>query len=76
MNEMKYPLRIIKVIEQPWNVAVADANGKIVCHIMAGVWDKRLAEFIVRTANCWHQWRPWFRVYTRNDWLRERNTWK
>ena len=71
---MKYPLRVVKVKEREWAVGIADASGKIVCHVLDQEWGHRFAAFIVTAANRWHRLRSWFRPYTRDDWLWEKNT--
>ena len=71
---MKYPLRVAKIVERPWSVAVADADGKIVCHVMDVDRAQDFARFVVRAANRWGWVRGLFNKYTREDWLWEKNT--
>lgn len=73
---MKYPLRVVDVTQRYWKTAIADADSRVICQMMGGEWDRPFAEFVVRVANRWHQLRPWFKPYGRENWLWERNTWK
>jgi hypothetical protein len=69
---MKYPLRVIDCPNIVPRIAVADASGKIICGVMDEEWGEHFARFIVSAANLW-PWRRWFRPYTREDWVWEKN---
>jgi len=70
---MKYPLRICtnKPAPVPMYISIVDADNSIVVNVIDDRID--LAEHIVRIANRWHRLRAWFRPYTREDWIWERN---
>lgn len=67
---MKHPLRLVL---GPRDVRIADASGMIVCTMEPVDYARELAEHIVSTANRWHRWRKWFRPYTSEDWVWEKN---
>jgi hypothetical protein len=67
---MKYPLR---VVEEPRRICIADADHRIVCEVKDNEWGRQFADFIVRDANRWRRFRPWFRPRTKEDWEWERN---
>jgi UV DNA damage repair endonuclease len=70
---MRYPLRLVKVVEQTHRYAVADANHRVVIQIMDVERAYDLAVFIVRAANRWRKVRLYFKPYNRDDWLKDRD---
>ena len=70
---MKYPLRVVTVVERDYTVAIADASGKVIATILDREWGHVFARHVVVWANRWHSLRCWFRPYTRNDWLSEKS---
>ena len=70
---MKYPLRVVTVVERDYTVAITDASGKVIATILDREWGHVFARRVVAWANRWHSLRCWFRPYTRNDWLSEKS---
>ena len=68
---MKYPLRVVTVVERDYDVAIADASGKVIATILDREWGHVFARQVVAFANRWHSLRCWFRPYTKDDWLNE-----
>ncbi len=73
---MKYPLKVVPVTGREWSVAISDSDGKIIANVIDQEWGFTFAVFVVKAANRWHKLRPWFRPYTREDWLAQRDPWK
>ena len=71
---MKYPLRIVRIVEKPYDWAIADATGKIICTMADDPWAHTLANYFVSSANRWHKIKPWFRPYMSSNWLLGKNT--
>ena len=69
---MKYPLSVTHGYKAG-EVNVVDASHKIICTVLDQEWGHTFARNMVRWANRWHSLRCWFRPYTREDWLSERN---
>ena len=70
---MKYPLRVVAVVERDYTVAIADASGKVIATILDREWGHVFARHVVVWANRWHSLRCWFRPYTKDDWLNEKS---
>ena len=68
---MKYPLKVVTIVERNYDLAIADASGKIIATILDREWGHVFARRVVAWANRWHSLRCWFRLYTKDDWLNE-----